>query len=798
MNIQLRYLLFEIRRAFCRFGRMILVTLLLAAVCAGLGTAAFYRSEPDSQTSPFTVAVSIPPDAGLHYSLALGMVTQMDSFQSMCTVIRTDSEEEARAMLDSGEAKAAVIIPEGMIHSILNGTNIPARIIYPAEPSLETVLFRNLVDSLSHMLGTSQAGVYALYDIYSDYGADEHTQNTANSALNSSYIDMVLNRAPLFSQESLSFDRETPSYLPFLSGGLALLLLLTGICLCEYLCPRSRTLSQALGRLRIGSLAGCIGPVAGAWTVQFCLYAVLSLPVILLRPIPGILTGSGLLFLPVLAVCCFFAAAFQFAVCRLCRIREAGMILLFFLSLVLVFLGGGLLPMAFLPDICRRLAAVNPAVSLQKALSAGLMGQADAGALTSLLVWGAVFTVLPCAAVPAASWLSGHSGAFGRFLSDAKRRIRLPKTGRRHAPADAAKTHEETAAAGTLVRRRMRAWLLLLTKRTLRRPVYWLLTLAVIIAGLAALLSDSNASAIPVALYCENPDSFTAQILDELLTSDKSRLYRFYRADSKDSLTEDVLWGKAECGYLIPDSLLPILNQEEEGTILACTSSATVLDLMIREELYAAVFDSYAPFVLADYIREAGHIEIKEEELAREVSRYFPQWMESGSTFRVEYEDVEADFFTNDAAFAIPLRGLLSLLLLAAVMAGMSQYRHDRNKQLILIRYPGEKWYLPCFYSLLPALLPAVSGILCLYLGGQGEGLAAELGAMILYLVLLMLFALLLHITIRSMIIFDAVIPLLVIFCILYAPVITDLSSYLPGSDILAWLAPASWYLRLF
>ncbi len=38
-------------------------------------------------------------------------------------------------MLENGEAKAAVLIPKGLIHSVLNGGNLPARILYPSEPS---------------------------------------------------------------------------------------------------------------------------------------------------------------------------------------------------------------------------------------------------------------------------------------------------------------------------------------------------------------------------------------------------------------------------------------------------------------------------------------------------------------------------------------------------------------------------------------------------------------------------------------------------------------------------------------
>lgn len=117
---------------------------------------AFHSSIKKTTLQPLltlTLSSLWPKNAGLHYSLALGMVSNMESLSSMVTIKQTTSEDEAKAMLDSGEVKAAVIIPEGMIHTIMSGTNdLPARIIYPGEPSIETVIFRQIVDSLSQMV----------------------------------------------------------------------------------------------------------------------------------------------------------------------------------------------------------------------------------------------------------------------------------------------------------------------------------------------------------------------------------------------------------------------------------------------------------------------------------------------------------------------------------------------------------------------------------------------------------------------------------------------------------------------
>ena len=165
LNLRRCYLAFTWKRCFRRLGKLFCGLALLGIICAAAiyGLSFVNQKNDTSAASHFNVVFVMPKNAGLHYSLALGMVSNMESLSSMVTIKQTTSEDEAKAMLDSGEVKAAVIIPEGMIHTIMSGTNdLPARIIYPGEPSIETVIFRQIVDSLSQMVASSQTGVYAL------------------------------------------------------------------------------------------------------------------------------------------------------------------------------------------------------------------------------------------------------------------------------------------------------------------------------------------------------------------------------------------------------------------------------------------------------------------------------------------------------------------------------------------------------------------------------------------------------------------------------------------------------------
>lgn len=378
------YLAFTWKRCFGRLGKLLCGLALLGIICAAAiyGLSFVNQKNDTAAASHFNVVFVMPKNAGLHYSLALGMVSNMESLSSMVTIKQTTSEDEAKAMLDSGEVKAAVIIPEGMIHTIMSGTNdLPARIIYPGEPSIETVIFRQIVDSLSQMVASSQTGVYALYEIYNDFDATEKQQDKANTQLNDLYINSVLERNALFqivgsdSKENNLLDEEVSSdttpatdfvLVGYLCSGLALLFLLSGINLCFFFVVPNRAVLPALSRLGLSD-SFCL--LADFFAAVICQWLIFSIGCLLIGTI-----GSTAHIVPVFLigraivscfVCAFFSCALELFICRICHGKQACMITTFAVSLLVMYASGCLIPSAFLPDMLRRISAALPGGQLK-------------------------------------------------------------------------------------------------------------------------------------------------------------------------------------------------------------------------------------------------------------------------------------------------------------------------------------------------------------------------------------------------------------------------------------------------
>lgn len=378
------YLAFTLKRCFGRLGKLLCGLALLGIICAAAiyGLSFVNQKNDTAAASHFNVVFVMPKNAGLHYSLALGMVSNMESLSSMVTIKQTTSDDEAKAMLDSGEVKAAVIIPEGMIHTIMSGTNdLPARIIYPGEPSIETVIFRQIVDSLSQMVASSQTGVYALYEIYNDFDATEKQQDKANTQLNDLYINSVLERNALFqivgsdSKENNLLDEEVSSdttpatdfvLVGYLCSGLALLFLLSGINLCFFFVAPNRAVLPALSRLGLSD-SFCL--LADFFAAVICQWLIFSIGCLLIGTIgssahivPAFLIGRALVSC---FVCAFFSCALELFICRICHGKQACMITTFAVSLLVMYASGCLIPSAFLPDMLRRISATLPGSQLK-------------------------------------------------------------------------------------------------------------------------------------------------------------------------------------------------------------------------------------------------------------------------------------------------------------------------------------------------------------------------------------------------------------------------------------------------
>ena len=96
--------------------------------------------------------------------MLLRYVENMESVSQFCD-FRQTTEQEGFALLEKGEVTALVLLPEGLLEGIMNGTNPVVEIYFPKQAGLEALFFREMTEAGEGLLRVAQAQIYGAGDM---------------------------------------------------------------------------------------------------------------------------------------------------------------------------------------------------------------------------------------------------------------------------------------------------------------------------------------------------------------------------------------------------------------------------------------------------------------------------------------------------------------------------------------------------------------------------------------------------------------------------------------------------------
>lgn len=394
--------LLECKRAFRKLPQILLGAVVLIAI---VGTIAFCGQSvlyQDAVSGRIQIAVAAEGSSE-NTELALSFLEHMETVASLCSFVYT-SEAEGMEMLESGEAAALLVVPETLVEDIISGANTPVRVILAPGMDVSSALVEEVTSAGAGTLGASQAGIYGAYDLYTRYGYETELSQ-AYDDLNQIYLTAALSRTSLFDGETVSATGELSVLEYYLASGIVLLLLLWGMTCGSFLEKDSRSLSR---KLRIAGIGG------GKRTLVKCLTAFLTMAagiLILALLAAGIWTGLRgqwpgelLARLPMLLPLCACACALTVCLYQAAPTAGSGILLIFLVSASLLFLAGGFVPSAFLPQSFENLSRFLPASWMMEGAGAFLTGEFSGQAAGVLLAFAVLFWGL-------GAWMAGREGA---------------------------------------------------------------------------------------------------------------------------------------------------------------------------------------------------------------------------------------------------------------------------------------------------------------------------------------------------------------------------------------------------
>lgn len=186
----------EIKRLMGMFPLILLETLLFGVIVLGLGGYAAKAMYGDQVIGEIRVGIVAENEDPLTRML-IKFVQSMDSIKDTVS-FELLPEQEARNQVEEGEIYAAIIVPEGIIDSIISGENSPATILLRnSYTQMETEVFAQLTRSGAKLLTIAQAGIYAADDLCREKGMQDRVK-PAEDYLNEVYLKYALGRASIF------------------------------------------------------------------------------------------------------------------------------------------------------------------------------------------------------------------------------------------------------------------------------------------------------------------------------------------------------------------------------------------------------------------------------------------------------------------------------------------------------------------------------------------------------------------------------------------------------------------------
>ena len=328
-------------------------------------------------------------------------------------------------------------------------------------------------------------------------------------------------------------------------------------------------------------------------------------------------------------------------------------------------------------------------------------------------------------------------------------------------------------------------YLLYCFKRTLKKPVNWLLLilLPVLTVLFLLLMDNENERALKVAVYTSEDNGFSSNIVDKLVHRDGIIL--FYACESEEELYRDVASGRAECGYVLPESLEENLNAGLKRNLVdLVVSSSTTLSGLTNEIVYAELFEEYSLIILQDYLQnDSAYRTLYADDTLQsdvKIANLYRKYMANGSTFAFDFVGSYSNYSSVTRGLMLhSVTGLVGIIVLLGGFSGLFSYVGDEKNSRFSHVPLREKRILSLICLFCPVLIFWTAGALCLLISGYFTA-SAMWGRYILYGGLILLLCLIFRLFLRFRTVLSAIMTLYLLGCLIFTPIFIDITADLP------------------
>lgn len=353
--------------------------------------------------------------------------------------------------------------------------------------------------------------------------------------------------------------------------------------------------------------------------------------------------------------------------------------------------------------------------------------------------------------------------------------------------------------------KRMGMWILLMTKRLMKKPsfIIILVLLPVILVMYRFIITEDDGTIRACVYVPEGSEAFTAKLADNLADAEFSA--RFYLVDSEDDLYSDVIAGRAEVGYILPKDLKErFLTKNWDSAVRMVVSDTSQMAPFVNEFVTVVIYTDMMEEYIADYLVNRSGLELSDEEIRPIIRENLLKQADSGSLFDIAYrdyyknEEVSREEVMAENYLMKPIRGTVALFVLLAGLAGLVFWFQDNAEGRFKVMSHEKRPVINYGSLLLPTALSAIVGMVCILIAGLCENIFLELLTMLLYVIFVTGVCEIIRVIVPSVNAVCAAIPILAIASYLCCPILIDLKKVLPVVSYLRKILPPDYYLETF
>lgn len=328
-------------------------------------------------------------------------------------------------------------------------------------------------------------------------------------------------------------------------------------------------------------------------------------------------------------------------------------------------------------------------------------------------------------------------------------------------------------------------WTFLLCKHILKLPIIpiMLLLIPAFTLIVQALPKESTDSGVTIGVYFESDDELSCGMRNKLLNGETA--FSFTSYDNRDSLINDVLLGKLECGYVFDSEFSPKIQKGKyDEAIMVIQSPSTLFRSAANEIVFSSLIQLSGYEILGKYVDIEELPVSQREEAKASLFASYDAYCNSSETFHLDIMTTGGISINDDGdsnlGITFPLRGLLAILTFLAGMTGCVAWLKDKEQGLFAPRPRTFHTLSRILYPLLPAVLFLLCSEIALFISGSAYSLSTELLLAIRYIILITVFANLCCLILKRSTLVISLIPVLILGSLIFCPVFVNVESFIP------------------